>query len=126
MAHLGKRSGRSKGHAYEAKSSGKAYSKVSHDVAHVASRTVKFRYYARVVYAEVLREMAGHTDSGKMMASISLEKGEVDYAIVSDGIGYNWHTEFGHYMGSRELGDTRQWVPGINVFRNVVARHGGF
>lgn len=95
-------------------------------IAEVASHKPEFKAAAEMVAGEIRAEMAPHVKSGRMMAALSLEKGRVDYHITADPIDYDWHAEFGHYAGSRSLGDSRKWVKGIGVFRNVVARHGGF
>lgn len=101
--------------------------------ARIASDMPEFKAAAVKVLAEVKAAVAAHSDSGKMAASVSLEKGAIDYHIVS-GIDYNWHAEFGHFVyfdedgnfTSRENAASKKWVDGIGAFRSVVAAHGGF
>lgn len=99
--------------------------RTNEDVADVASAHPAFRAAAELVLGEIRAAAAGHVETGRLSASIRLAKGDVDYRIESDGVNYSWHTEFGH-MQSGDHGDSWTWVPGIGVFRGVVARHGGF
>lgn len=104
------------------------------DIAAVVAREAEFRAAAEVVATEIRAEAAGHVETGRLARSIELEQGKVDYFIGTDGLEYDLHTEFGHFiyfdengkLTSRDNAVRKQWVQGIGVFRNVVARHGGY
>ena len=95
-------------------------------VAREASEEPEFKAAAEKVMMQVRAEMAKHVRTGRLVSALSLEKGRTDYHITADPADYDWHAEFGHYLGDRKFGDSRKWVKGIGVFRDVVARYGGF
>lgn len=94
-------------------------------IAEVASNEPAFKAAAVKVAAEVAAAVAKHTRTGRLAASIKASKGRTDWHIESTSLHYNWNTEFGHFQGRAGKG-TRKWVKGINAFRSVVAKHGGF
>ena len=102
-------------------------------IAAVVAGMPEFRAAAAKVHAEVLAEAASHSDSGRLMSSISLKQGKVDWRIEAD-TDYDAHAEFGHYVyydaegnyTSRQKAVRAQKVRGLGIFRNVVAANGGF
>ena len=104
------------------------------EIAAVVARQPGFRAIAEAVATEVRVEAAGHVETGRLARSIELEQGKVDYFVCTDGLDYDLHAELGHFiyfdedgrLTSRDQADRKQWVQGIGVFRDVVARHGGY
>lgn len=104
------------------------------DIAAVVAREAAFRAAAEAIATEIRAEAAGHVETGRLARSIEMGQGKVDYFICTDGLAYDLHTEFGHFiyfdengkLTRRENAVRKQWVQGIGVFRNVVARHGGY
>lgn len=100
--------------------------RINRTLAHAVRDRPEFKAAATKIYGEVLAEAAKHYHTGNFEKSIRLRQGRVDWSIETTGVGYSWHTEFGHYAGPSDLGNKRTWVEGIGVFRNVVNRNGGF
>lgn len=102
-------------------------------IAAVVAGKAEFRAAALKVYGEVKAEVATHSDTGRLAASIKLEHGKVDYSI-SGGTDYDAHAEFGHrvYYDAQGRRTDRHSavrsvpVKGIGAFRRVVAANGGF
>lgn len=94
-------------------------------IAEEASKQPEFKAAAARVAAEVAAQLAKHVRTGKLASSVRVFKGRTDYHVEVNSVSYSWHTEFGHFQG-RSGRAGRKWVRGINAFRSVVARHGGF
>lgn len=103
-------------------------------VARIVKHNPEYRALAHVVYVAVLLAVGAHNRTGALQRSIHLVQGDVDWRVEADGTGYDFHSEFGHYVYYDEQGfytskanaKSKKWVKGINAFRKVVAAFGGF
>lgn len=87
--------------------------KMNHKISHIKGVKRAVRRTGNEIGSVASARLAGHRDTGA--AKIEVSMGDTD-AIVSLVDEAALSIEFGHYLGSEELGSTRRFVRGLHLF----------